>query len=87
MSVGDREQVLRESLKGRWCSKCRTVPRVAWWAGDLRGRFSGDYYLRCECPFDDGPTLARRPVRAQTVVLGGRIPQPPDYQAIKELFQ
>ena len=93
MSVGDREEVLRESLEGRWCAKCRTVPRVAWMFLAFAAEFlAGDdnqdngYILRCEC-WPAAPTLVRRPGRQQTRVLGGRMPEPVDKQAIKELFQ
>ncbi len=79
MSVGDRG----------WCSQCKTDVRQAWC-----GVGEGHYFLRCDCPRYGHPqhhhgyqTLARRPSRQQTRVLGGRLPEPVDKQAIKELFE
>ncbi len=95
MSVGDREQVLRESLEGRWCAKCRTVPRVAWMLAFAAEFLAGDdnqdngYILRCEC-WPVAPTLVRRPGRQHTRVLGGLSGKPvtdEDRKVVGEMFR
>ncbi len=80
MSVGDRG----------WCSKCKTDVREAWVR--FRPPFgtvdnsTGRDILRCEC-WPVKPTLARHQGRAQTVVLGGQYPEPPDYPAVDSMFR